>query len=244
MTLARLAVAALAVAASSRAFAGVVIEGTSKENEAPETQRIVMDGQKLRIDVKEGAVIFDGAAKRTLQLDASTKTYTEFTQADFAKLKAMMSQSDAGAKATKKLQTTHRYEKTGKSERALGKSCDIYKVIEGDGESDEELCMAPFGTFGLSREDFSGFRAMGEFTSELSGGDTQRNWADLPGVPLIAWEKDGDERVESFRATKIEKRSVPASEFSVPAGWKRNPGLAEQMEQMQKAQQQQQGTGK
>jgi hypothetical protein len=43
---------------------------------------------------------------------------------------------------------------------------------------------------------------------------------------------EGGQRRETFRATKVEKRAVPASEFAAPAGWKRNPGFAEQMKQL------------
>jgi hypothetical protein len=221
MPLARLALAVLAVAAWSPAAAGVVIEGTDASEDS-KTVRFVMDGQKLRMDTNGGAqaMIFDGATKRSVQLDAASKSYTEFTKDDIAKMKAMMAQAGVqqGAGAAKK--RTIRYEKTGKTDRALGKSCDVYRVVDPDGTSDEEMCVAPYGSFGVDR-------------------------ADLAGLPLLAWDEEDGQRRETFRATKIEKRSVPGSEFSVPAGWKKNPGFAEQMEQMQQQLKQQQGaTGK
>jgi hypothetical protein len=240
----RLAIVALALTLWSRAFAGVVIEGTGSDGGSKQTQRFLMDGQKLRVETNGGAqaMIFDGATKRSVQLDAKSRSYTEFTKEDVAKMKAMMEQAraaganaGAGAPAPKKPGTI-RYEKTGKTDRALGESCDVYRVLAADGEIDEELCLAPWGAFGVDRSDFAGFRAFGEFASDLSGGEVQRDWADLPGIPLIAWEKDGEERTESFRATKIEKRSILASEFTVPAGWKKNPGLAEQLRQTEQKQ--------
>lgn len=239
MTLVRLALVALAVATAARASAGVVIEGTSSHGDEKETQRILIEGQKLRMESKDGAMIFDGAAKRSYQLDTSSKSYTEFTAADFAKMKAMMEQARAagGQSAPKaKVTRTLRYEKTGKTESALGKSCDVYRVKDDDGTADEEMCLAPWGTFGVQRADLEGFRAMGEFAADMSGGEVERDWADVPGVPLIAWENEDGARKESFRATKIEKKSIAASEFTVPAGWKKNPGFAEQMEQLQKMQ--------
>jgi hypothetical protein len=237
----RLAVVVLMVAVSSPAFAGVIIEGSELDGESKKTSRFLMEGQKLRMETAEGdAMIFDGATHQSVQLDPANKTYTEFTKEDVAKMKAMMEQAraagasaGAGAPAPKKKAGTIRYEKTGKTDSALGKGCDVYRIRGEDGEIDEEMCLAPWGSFGVQRADFAGFRAFGEFASDMSGGEVQRDWADLPGIPLIAWDKEGEERKESFRATKIEKRSIPASQFAVPAGWTKNPGFAEQMRQME-----------
>ena len=231
------AASAAALLAASPAFAGVVIEGTGEEGE--ENQRFLMDGQKLRFDTGSGAdaMIFDASTKQMVHVDAANKTFTEFTKEDAAQVQAM----SKGVQKEKSARTT-RYEKTGKSDKALGKSCDVYRVIESDAEEGEEetICVAPFGTFGISRGDFAPFLAFGDFASQLSGGGVDRGWADLPGVPLIAWEKDDEGTRETFRATKVEKRSVPASEFAVPAGFKKGPGFAEQMREMQKAQQEMQ----
>jgi hypothetical protein len=227
MNVARLAVAALALTASLGARAGVVIEGVAEEK----PQRILMDGQKLRID-SDGrhAVVFDGGTKRSLQLDLQSKTYTEITKEDLATIQAMMKQ--AGAAAPPKPRAP-RFEKTGKSEQVLGKRCDVYRIVESDGGGSDEMCVAPFGTFGVESADLGGFRALGDFASEMTGGgELERSWADVPGLPLASWEVEGGQRRETFRATKVEKRAVPASEFAAPAGWKRNPGLAEQMKQL------------
>lgn len=230
MPLARLSAAFLAIFLANPAFAGVVIEGTDDG----ETQRFVMEGQKLRIDTgaNEEALIFDAAAKRSIQLDPEKKTWSEFTEKDLASMREMM-KDRPGPKTVR----TTRYEKTGKTDKALGKSCDVYRVVESDaepGESEEMVCLAKFGTFGVSRDDFAPFRAFGEFASQMTGGELEKSWADLPGIPLIAWEKDEQGQRETFRATKVEKRSVPASEFAVPAGWKKGPSFTEQMREYQR----------
>jgi hypothetical protein len=227
MNVVRIAVAVLALSASLAARAGVVIEGVAEEK----PQRIVMDGQKLRID-GDGrvAVVFDGAAKRSLQLDLENKTYTEITKEDLAAIQAMMKQ--AGAAAPPKPRAP-KFEKTGKSEQVLGKRCDVYRIVESDGTRTDEMCLAAFGTFGVERADLGGFRALADFASEMTGGDGfEKSWADVPGLPLASWEVEDGERRETFRATKVEKRAVPASEFTAPAGWKKNPGFAEQMKQL------------
>lgn len=228
----RVLAAALLLAAPAAALAGVVIEG--KDDETP--QRIVMEGEKLRIEsLGKHALIFDGASKRTVQVDIEGKTYTEFTSDDFAKMKAFMQRSGA-AQETKVPATA--FERTGRSEQALGKRCDVYRVVQdGEDEGQDELCVAPFGAFGVDKSDFSGFRAMAAMASDLSGGSQNQSWGELPGVPLIAWEVEDGQRRETFRASKVEKRRVPASEFTVPAGFQRMPGISEQMKQLEGMQQ-------
>jgi hypothetical protein len=216
---------------------GVVIEG----KDGDETQRILLEGQKMRMETGKGgeAMIFDGATKRSVQLDPENKTYVEFTKEDLAKMNAMVAQS---GQAKPRSVTKVKYEKTGKTDKALGKSCDVYRVVHGDKPEDqEEMCVAPFGSFGVDRSDFAAFHAFGDFASSMGGGELDAGWADIPGVPLITWDLEGGERKEDFRATKIEKRSIPASEFAVPAGWKKGPGFAEQMQQMEELRKQMEG---
>jgi hypothetical protein len=229
--LAHLAALAVALAAAPRALAGVVFEMTQTSDETKDVQRMLVDGKKLRMETRGGAqvVIFDGDAQRMLQLDAASRSYTEFTREDLARMKEMMSQARAKAGAAAPKARSVRYEKTGRTDQALGKRCDVYRLVQDDGAGGE-LCLAPFGTFGVDRGDLGGFRALGELTSEMAGGDVERGWADVPGVPLVGWDVEGGERRETFRTTKVEKRSVAASEFAVPAGWKKNPGFAEQMD--------------
>jgi hypothetical protein len=228
----RVALAALAVAAASRVAAGVAIEGTDGDGEEKGALRFLVEGQKLRMEMQGGAhaVIFDGATKRMIQLDAKDRSYLEITEDDMAKVKALRAQ---GGAASTKQAPPRRYEKAGKTDAALGKSCDVYRVVVGERREEEELCVAPFGTFGVERSDFEGFRAFARYASDASGGSVERDWAELPGVPLIAWSTNGGARRESFRATKVEKRSIAASEFAVPAGWTRRPGIADQLEQLQ-----------
>lgn len=227
-------VALAAVLLALPARAGVVIEG--KEGE--QAQRIVMEGQKLRMEGRDAegksVMIFDGGARRSVQLHPDKKSYVEFTNDDLKAMAAMAKQAQArhGAPApAKKKDPSTRYQKTGRTESALGKRCDVYAVKDGDA-AEEEMCIVPFGTFGVQKEDFTALRSFGEFTADMAGGDLDRGWADLPGVPLLAWKLEDGDRKETFRATKIEKARVPASEFAVPAGWKKEPGFTEQMRQM------------
>jgi hypothetical protein len=235
MPVARLAVlVVLAFALPARA--GVVIEG----KEGDEMQRIVMEGSKLRMEGKDqegkSVMIYDGDAKRSVQLHPEKKSYLEFTKDDLKKMAAMMKEAreKQGAPPAKKPKDAIRYEKTGRTDQALGKRCDVYAVKGEDGSKEEEMCIVPFGTFGVQKQDFAALRAFGDFAADLAGGESDRGWADLPGVPVASWRLEAGERRESFRASRIEKAKVPASEFAVPAGWTKEPGFAEQMEAVQK----------
>jgi hypothetical protein len=214
---ARLAVAALVLAASLGARAGILIEGT--DGETP--YRILTDGPRVRLEiVGSRATVFDGAARRSLQLDLANETYTELTKDDLGKEAGAAAPAPARPRAA-------RFERIRRSE-ALGRRCDVYRLVEGVGPR-TETCVASFGSFGVERADLAGFRPLGALASEMTGVALVRNWADLPGVPLVAWELEDGVPRETFRATKLEKRTIPPSEFTAPPGWKRNPPLAGQM---------------
>jgi hypothetical protein len=232
MAPARLSLAVLMVLAASRASGGVLIEGTSGDRGAKGPERFLAEGQNVRVETKDGesALIFDGAGKRMIQVDEATRSYTVITQADMEKVRALMSQRGA---APSKKPFSRRYEKTARTDSALGKPCEVYRAVDAEGKSHDELCIAPFGSFGVERSDFEGFRGLGAFANAMAGHEGEQNWADLPGVPLVAWRTEGGARKETFRATKVEKRSIPATEFSVPAGWTRKPGPVEQLEQLE-----------
>jgi hypothetical protein len=229
--------AALFLAVTLPARAAVVIEG----KDGDETQRIVMEGSKLRMEGKDqegkSVMIYDGDAKRSVQLHPDKKSYLEFTQSDLKKMAAMVkdAREKQGATTPNKAREPTHYEKTGRTDQALGKKCDVYAVKDDGKSKDEEMCIVPFGTFGVQKQDFAALRAFGDFAADLAGGgEVDRSWADLPGVPVASWRLEGGERRESFRATRIEKVKVPASEFAVPPGWTKEPGFSEQMEALQK----------
>jgi hypothetical protein len=214
------------------AAAGVLIEGKSDGTDA---QRIVLDGKRMRVDGtedgKKESVIFDGDARRMLRIDAAAKRWSEVTEKDLeqmqgelgrameqlppeqrAQLEASMGRARAAHPST--------WTKTGRSGEAAGKKCEIHRLVAG--EDVQEICVASWSAFGLTKGDFAALGAFEEFFSKLAMGGPPRGaaaWGDLPGVPLVTWDVEGDERTESFRATKVEKTRVAASEFQPPAGF-------------------------
>jgi hypothetical protein len=217
LPLARLAVAALVLASALAARAGVLIEGT--DGETP--YRILAEGPRVRVEtVGSHATVFDGAARRALLLDLANETYVELTKDDLARLEAAAKRTGAVAPAAASPPAA-RFERTGRT-AALGRRCDVYRLVEGD-VARTEICVAAFGSFGVERADLAGFRPLGALASEMTGVALVRSWADLPGVPLVSWELEDGVPRETFRATKLEKRTIETSEFTAPAGWKRNP---------------------
>jgi hypothetical protein len=248
--LVRPAVSALALVAALHARAGVVIEGQGDDG----ASRIVIDGKRLRMEGSggadrrdAGAMIYDGDTRKMVQLDLEKKTYTEFTQEDMRAMRGIVERSMKSMPPEQREKVAQarakggaKWEKAGRSDKALGTSCDVYRLVR-EGKSEDEVCAAPFGAFGVQKSDLAGLRAFGDAMNDMTGGagDEGVLWAEMPGVPLIGWDlAEGGARKETFRATKVEKSRVPASEFAVPAGFKKGPGFAEQMKEMEQMQHQ------
>jgi hypothetical protein len=227
-----LAVLAALAAAPRPAAAGVLIEGKS---DGADAQRIVLDGKRMRVDGtdagKKESVIFDGEARRMLRLDPAAKRWSEVTEKDLEQMQGelgkMMEQLPPEQRAQLeasmgKARAAHAstWAKTGRTGEAAGRKCEIHRLVAG--EDVQEVCVAPWSAFGLSKADFAALGAFEDFFSKLGAGGAQRGaaaWGDLPGVPLVTWDIEGNERRESFRATKVEKTRVAASEFQPPAGF-------------------------
>ena len=223
MSLGRLAVAVLAAAPGARA--GILIEGEGGDT----SYRILTDGPRVRLElVGSRATVFDGAAKRSLELDLANETYAERSTEELRRPAQAGEQAGAAAPAPAPPRAA-RFERTRRAE-AMGRRCDVYRLVEGEGAR-TETCVAAFGSFGVERADLAAFRPLGALSGELAGVALVRNWADLPGVPLVAWELEDGVPRETFRATRLEKRAIPTSEFTAPPGWKRTAGLAERVKQ-------------
>ena len=226
--------AALALALPPPARAAVVIEG----KDGDEAQRIVMEGSKLRMEGEDqqgkSVMIYDGDAKRSVQLHPEEE--------ELRGVHARRPEED-GRDGEGRAREGGRDGAKGEGRDALredrphrpGAREDVRRV-RGEGRGRVEgrgVCIVPFGTWraaaGLRRA-----ARVRRLRGRSAGGDVDRSWADLPGVPVASWRIEGGERRAAFRATKIEKVKVPASEFAVPPGWTKEPGFTEQMEALQK----------
>jgi len=165
------------------------------------TTSFEMKGTKLRSETKGvlGVVsITDMEAKKSWTIDNAAHTYTEI---DLAKLTAT---STATAKSTAKARNL------GKSDTVAGYSCDLWEVA--DTSMRTEMCMAS----GLS---MMALGLSGPFSMFARGNDA---WSEVMshGFPLRMIMSDPSGKpMMKMEATRIEKKSVPDSEFEIPAGY-------------------------
>ncbi len=161
--------------------------------------KIEMKGPKSRAEAGLAGFtmvsITDADAKKTWTLEPMTHSYTE---------------TDLGALAAAKPKVTAR--KTGRSDKVAGRDCDVYEIDDPSGATGHtEFCMASGLTMmalGLSGP-FAMFAKDGTWGDVLSHGFPLRMvMRDASGAPFMTME-----------ATRIERRSVPDSEFEIPAGY-------------------------
>jgi hypothetical protein len=221
------------------ARAGLVIEGT----EAGVASTTVLEGKRLRIEVagREGAMIWDGDARKILYLEPGEKQYREITEGEAKaasaeaeknlaqmppEIRARLEQQMRGSRKTG-AKPVVKWERTGKTDAALGRSCDVYRQLV-DGKLEGEACLIPFAALKVEPADLAALESFAQYMQALSpvGGSQSAEWTELtkaPGFPVITWEFEDGKRTEQFRATKVERKVVGADQFQVPAGFKKVP---------------------
>lgn len=234
----RVAVVALcAAAAASTARAGVTITTEGKDGKKTV---MVLEGNKIRSeDPGEGGVIsiFDGDARKMVQVMVSQRTYVEMTEAD---LKAMRAQMDAamaqmppeqraqmeegmgrkpGGKGGK---GASKYERMGKSETVAGYKCEWYRERTA-GKVASEGCYMPWGPAALTKADLQPLKKMSEFLETFMPGESslQEDLDAAPGFPAIHVDLQGENR-EPERLVSIKRGSIGADRFRPPAGYKKS----------------------
>ena len=181
------------------AFEGEVdYQMTAKEMTG--TMDCLIKGQKVRINSEmkghSSAMIMDSAARQTIMLMPEQKAYMVYP---FPKPK-----SDSG-------KPKGSFSKTGKTQEILGHTCEEW-LYRGEKDQVSTWCASGLGSF------------TGMFQN---GKSLNRNeWVEAikhKGLfPLKTEMRDGDGNVKmTMEATKIDKRSVSASEFEVPSDYKK-----------------------
>ncbi len=233
----RAVLAVLLLPLASRA--GLIIEGT----EGGEASTTVLEGKRLRIDVtgSDGAMIWDGEERKIVYLEPRERRYRVITEGEAKALsaeaekhlaqmspevRAQLEQQMGGSKKAG-ARLTVKWERTGKSDAALGRRCDVYRQLL-DGKLEGEACLVPFEALKIEAADLAALESFAQYMAALSpvGGSQSAAWAELtkaPGFPAVTWKVEGGKRTEQFRATQVERTSVPAERFQVPAGYEEVP---------------------
>lgn len=134
-----------------------------------------------------------------------------------------------GAPAVKEPEWT--FQAAGQKKTINGFPCEVYKVLEGAAQREED-CLSPWGKALVTREDLSALlrfaesitSMMGEMGGPMRGqvGAAMTRVGKFPGFPVqrVLPGRDGGP-AETETLKQLERKSLPASLFTVPAGFKR-----------------------
>ncbi len=113
---------------------------------------------------------------------------------------------------------------TGKSEVVAGHKCEIFHASDAEDGTETDACIASdMGTFAMFNRPGSQGHGGG---AESMLSRVQSFFSGKGGFfPLKVTTSKGGKVEETFTATSIEAKSVPASEFAPPAGFTAMPGM-------------------
>jgi hypothetical protein len=193
-------------------------------------------------------IIIDATTKRQLMIDDKNKTYTEITDEDRKRMKAQMEAMRAQMQERMKQmppeqrkkmedimgpmgegegkQRDWSYERLGQKKTINGFACETYKVVE-DGKPIAEVCVTPWSAGLLKKEDFAGISKYAEeMMADMGVGHRARasnvfgRLEKAPGFPVSRVPiEEGGARGPEEQIKSIKRGGIPASMFTVPAGY-------------------------
>ena len=121
------------------------------------------------------------------------------------------------------------FSKVGGGKMVAAWNCDIYRKTV-NGQLEEELCVAPIGSTGLSANDFQVLDKFSSFmapmmSSPMMPRSDYMNWNDMnkaigfQGMPLDTIIYAQGKPTTQQTVTKIERTGIPASTFDLPQGF-------------------------
>lgn len=116
---------------------------------------------------------------------------------------------------------------TGREEKVGARTCRVYELRRA-GERTGEVCAVAWKEVGLARSDFEAFRDLGRFqerwVSTLGGRSAEAQpyeiIEEVDGFPLRSREFRDGKLVSETTFGRVERRTIPASEFEVPKGYR------------------------
>ena len=173
--------------------------------------RMEMDMQMAQAGMKMVILVKSATPKVMCQLNDGARTYTEI---DLAKAQQAAAQdSDEGQYVVQKLGT----------EVILGYKTQHVRVIN---QKSPEVKMELW-----TAKDFDDSGTLSKMLSEQGGRSSAGNGlsnalksADAEGMPLKTLVNAGDGATVLMEVVKVEKKSLPASTFEIPAGYKKSDG--------------------
>jgi hypothetical protein len=209
------------------------IDGFTKDNKPGAAQvplSVFLKSNKVRFEVPDammkgaggapggspfgdkGYVIYDGGAKKVWFVDDAKKQAIEIdlNNAGAGKSFPSFSPPTPGHGGSGPSAPPTKVTETGKYDTVAGYKCELWDVTSDHKEG--ELCVATQGLSWLS--------------IPMTGIPTESAWMlkllDGNHFPLryVGYQKDGTTEQSRIEVTKIDKKSLPDTEFQVPAGYK------------------------
>jgi hypothetical protein len=189
-----------------------VINATMTGREGPMPVTITTKGDKTRMDMTAPAGRGPGGQMSfIMNSDDHTSLMLMHSQKMYVQMKGVNTDSIRNTKLPKQ------FEKTGKTETVAGIKCDDYHAVDENGR-EATLCAAP----GMGSWVF----AMG---GRRPGASNMPAWAQelvRKGFFLLkVTGENSDGTPVSMEVTKVEKKSVPDSEFQAPSDYKAMSGM-------------------
>ena len=170
---------------------------------------------------------------------AMEQAKAEMTPEQRAEMEAAHAPKQGAGQAAPASRGGWKFERISGSEKVAGHTCEKYRMTRG-GKPEGEGCFVRWGSGGLRKDDFRALEEMGRFfdrsfgamamgTGSQRGDDASDAWLTgfveaAPGFPAVMEEVEEDgTRTSEMKLVKLERTTVPASRFTVPAGYREKP---------------------
>jgi hypothetical protein len=205
--------------------------GTGKNYLSKAGVRSELDIQTSRMPMKMTTLVRSATPDLVYLINDAQKSYTEIDSKKTREQLEKMRGKDSDKWTVKKL---------GK-ETVNGYSCEHLFIANGEDAKSEMEWWTSKDIAGLSYESMRGLMRRGSQSDEGIMKALRDAGADGFAVKMVTREKGSPTPVMTMELTKVEKRSLPASLFEIPAGYKKQEGMMgamaspEAQEKMRKA---------
>jgi hypothetical protein len=202
----------------------------------------------IRSGGQEQQMIYRGDKKLLWMIDPGTKAYMELTEAGLAamgeqvnaEMKQGLAQLPADQRAQAEAMLKSRMGEGAKAPVIDAKNTGEKKTVEGhactkwdlfrDGQKSGEAWVAPRSEFKVTPADFQVFASMVQFFDNVRksmpvaqelwrNGDTFAMFQKIDGVPVVTRRMDGDKVLGETTLKTLDRKTAPATEFALPAGY-------------------------
>lgn len=193
-------------------------------------------GQRVRMESSGGhatVTLFDAGNRELTVLEPGDRSYMVIDPATIQEMRRQMEQAldmlrrqgiDPSTMGLDDFmpKVEARVVRTGESRTIDGRSCEVVRYEISDGFN-SMACVVEPGTLGISDAEWAAisgiYEALADMTSQmLPSGGAAIELQSAAGIPLEAWDADGD---YVQRLARVERAALDDSMFEVPAGWRR-----------------------